>query len=178
MAFWFMRRVKGASWLGIKTESAAYVTGIIATMLMAGLWHGASWNFVAWGIFHGLLLAGYHLAGIKGNWTPHGWRAVAAWIVMQGFVLSGWALFRAPSLSWLLRVLDWPQWNNQKALLASVMTLAVLLPYALLLWLIGKAHQQRPERLVFIQAAFHALLFLVIVMFHFGQANDFIYFRF
>jgi alginate O-acetyltransferase complex protein AlgI len=178
MAFWFMRRVKDARWLGIKTESAAYVIGIIATMFLAGLWHGASWNFVAWGIFHGLLMAGYHLAGIKGNWIPRGWRAVAAWMVMQGFILGGWALFRAPSLSWLFHVLGWPQWNNQKALLASAMTLAVLLPYALLLWLIGKAHQQRPERLVFIQAAFHAVLVLIIVMFHFGQANDFIYFRF
>jgi alginate O-acetyltransferase complex protein AlgI len=178
ISFWFLRRVKGAHWLGIKTESAAYVIAITATMFIAGLWHGASWNFVAWGVFHGLLLAGYHLAGIKGNWKPRGWRAAAAWLSMQCFILVGWALFRAPSLSWLGQALQWPKWENQDAWLASVMTLAVLLPYALLLWLIGKAQRQWPERLAFLQGAFYGALILIIVVFHYGQANDFIYFRF
>src|SRR5207247_2879274 len=30
---------------------------LIATMALAGLWHGAAWNFVCWGLFHGILLA-------------------------------------------------------------------------------------------------------------------------
>lgn len=72
IAYLFLRKNSKPKFLGIKTESAAYVTGIIATMSAAGLWHGASWNFVCWGLFHGLLLAGYHLAGIKGNWSPRG----------------------------------------------------------------------------------------------------------
>ncbi len=178
ISYWFLRKVSSARLLGIKTESVAYVTGIIATMSMAGLWHGASWNFIAWGSFHGLLLAGYHLAGIKGNWKPRGWHAAAAWLTMQCFIFIGWALFRAPSLSWLFQALSRPQWDYREALLASVMILAMTLPYALLLWLIGQSHRQWPEWPAFVQAAFHGFLILILVMFHQEQANDFIYFRF
>jgi alginate O-acetyltransferase complex protein AlgI len=31
----------------------------MATMALCGLWHGANWTFVAWGAYHGLLLALY-----------------------------------------------------------------------------------------------------------------------
>ena len=34
---------------------------LLATMLLAGLWHGAGWTFVAWGAWHGVLLVGNHL---------------------------------------------------------------------------------------------------------------------
>ena len=177
ISYLFLRKISAPRFLGIKTESAAYVTGIIATMSLAGLWHGASWNFVCWGLFHGLLLAGYHLAGIKGNWSPRGWRAAWAWLVMQSLLLFGWTLFRAPGLSWLFRALREPQWDDQGALLASVMIFGLLSIYALLFWLIGFA-QKRPERSATAQAAFHAALFLIIVLFQQGHANDFIYFRF
>jgi alginate O-acetyltransferase complex protein AlgI len=40
---------------------------LVVTMFLGGLWHGASWTFVLWGLYHGALLAGYH-----------GWRALAA----------------------------------------------------------------------------------------------------
>lgn len=38
-------------------ESHAYVWGVLATMLLCGLWHGPSWTFVLWGTFHGVYLA-------------------------------------------------------------------------------------------------------------------------
>ena len=34
---------------------------LMMTMLLGGLWHGASWNFVLWGLIHGLLLIGHRL---------------------------------------------------------------------------------------------------------------------
>ncbi|HEY4270539.1 MAG TPA: MBOAT family O-acyltransferase [Candidatus Udaeobacter sp.] len=36
---------------------------MFVVMVLVGLWHGASWTFVAWGVFHGLLLVGYRLFG-------------------------------------------------------------------------------------------------------------------
>ena len=41
----------------IKAETWAYFTGILSTMLICGLWHGASWTFVIWGGIHGIYLA-------------------------------------------------------------------------------------------------------------------------
>ena len=48
-------RIDAATW--------AYVGGMIVTMLTAGLWHGASWNYVIWGAYHGVLLALARIAG-------------------------------------------------------------------------------------------------------------------
>src|SRR6185436_17696300 len=40
---------------------------LVLTMLIGGLWHGASWTFVVWGAYHGLLLAAQRAAGNR--WT-------------------------------------------------------------------------------------------------------------
>lgn len=37
------------------------VNNLIATMFIAGLWHGASWNYAIWGAYHGMLLSIYHI---------------------------------------------------------------------------------------------------------------------
>jgi len=51
-------------------------SNLLVTMLLAGLWHGASWTFVAWGGMHGLALAAEHAFGGSGRdrrwWRP--WR--------------------------------------------------------------------------------------------------------
>ncbi|HYP00549.1 MAG TPA: MBOAT family O-acyltransferase [Pyrinomonadaceae bacterium] len=43
---------------GRVTKARLYSTQVIV-MLLSGLWHGAAWTFVLWGLYHGLLLAGY-----------------------------------------------------------------------------------------------------------------------
>ncbi|MFA5976379.1 MAG: MBOAT family O-acyltransferase [Elusimicrobiota bacterium] len=76
---------------------------LLLTMIIGGIWHGANWTFIAWGVFHGLLLCGYRL-------TPGETRKGAApelslfgrfWRVflMFNFVCLGWLLFRAESMS-------------------------------------------------------------------------------
>ncbi|MCK7478763.1 MAG: hypothetical protein M0C28_16325 [Candidatus Moduliflexus flocculans] len=47
----------GSARLLLDAATWAYAGGMILTMLTAGLWHGASWNFVIWGAYHGVLLA-------------------------------------------------------------------------------------------------------------------------
>jgi D-alanyl-lipoteichoic acid acyltransferase DltB (MBOAT superfamily) len=76
---------------------------LMLTMLLGGLWHGAAWNFVAWGAYHGALL-------VAQRWLQ-GVPALAAWSEDSGWparllnmsltfylVLIGWVLFRATSL--------------------------------------------------------------------------------
>ena len=48
---------------------------LMITMLLGGLWHGASWNFVLWGGWHGALLSAEHALGVRSIPTPHRWRA-------------------------------------------------------------------------------------------------------
>ena len=68
---------------------------VVATMLLGGLWHGASWNFVAWGGLHGLALAVQHV------WNAHGLKLPKAvgWTLTLLFVTAGWVLFRSPDFT-------------------------------------------------------------------------------
>ncbi len=67
-------------------------TGMVITMFLAGLWHGASWNFALWGLMQGIALAGYTL--IDRRW-PAALPAVVGWLVTMWFWFEGVPLFRA-----------------------------------------------------------------------------------
>ena len=80
-------------------------------MLLGGLWHGAAWNFVLWGMFHGVLLIGYRSFEGHSSARSNGCFVNAAvrppWIWMirgfQGIVMFhlvcfGWLLFRAQNI--------------------------------------------------------------------------------
>ena len=65
-------------------------------MLLGGLWHGAAWNFVAWGAFHGALLAGERMRGKRGLFTALPRPAAVAGTFL--LVLISWVFFRAADL--------------------------------------------------------------------------------
>ena len=75
---------------------------VVATMLLGGLWHGASWTFVAWGGLHGAALA------INGAWSRRGLRLpwIVGWALTMLFVLVGWVLFRAADFATAAHVLQ------------------------------------------------------------------------
>lgn len=59
MSYRFSRRFDGVRWLGMRDDFWIYAAATMATMLAAGLWHGASWTFVLWGAYQGLLMTGH-----------------------------------------------------------------------------------------------------------------------
>ena len=69
---------------------------LAVVMLLGGLWHGASWTFVVWGAFHGVLLAGERALGRRGIYAalPRPFRVGLTFIL----VLFSWVLFRAASI--------------------------------------------------------------------------------
>ncbi len=74
---------------------------VVVTMLLGGLWHGASWTFVAWGGLHGMALAA------NGAWARGGRRLpwLAGWMLTTLFTLVGWVLFRAADFATAWHVL-------------------------------------------------------------------------
>jgi D-alanyl-lipoteichoic acid acyltransferase DltB (MBOAT superfamily) len=83
---------------------------ILLTMLLGGLWHGASWTFVAWGLLHGTFLVINHLwRGASEHWLLSRpllaglWR-IAAHVLTFFCVLAGWVLFRAESFDGALNI--------------------------------------------------------------------------
>ena len=62
-------------------------------MFLAGLWHGASWTFVLWGVYYGVLLIIERLTATVRSSIPK-----ALQILMTFFLVTmGWVLFRSPS---------------------------------------------------------------------------------
>lgn len=78
-----------------KGPGRTYVN-LAVTMLLGGLWHGAAWNFVAWGAYQGFWLIVERLGGKRSLWE---WAPKAVRIVLTfAVVVFGWVLFRAPDL--------------------------------------------------------------------------------
>jgi len=84
---------------------------LMATMVLGGLWHGASWSFVLWGFLHGLYLVVNHafraLCGPRWCERLAGNRAfvVLAWSLTMLSVIVAWVVFRATTLDGALRML-------------------------------------------------------------------------
>jgi alginate O-acetyltransferase complex protein AlgI len=69
---------------------------LMLTMTLGGLWHGAAWNFVAWGAYQGTGLSAEHaINGRLGRIFP-GW---LRWFVTFNLIVVGWILFRSTDLS-------------------------------------------------------------------------------
>ena len=64
--------------------------------LLCGAWHGAAWNFVLWGAYHGAWLVAERSFGIQAE--PRGLRAIFGWLRTLLAVMVGWILFRAVDL--------------------------------------------------------------------------------
>jgi len=75
---------------------------LFLTMLIGGLWHGAAWTFIAWGAWHGVLLAVERANGRR----PLYWRAPCALRVALTLLLVtlGWVMFNAPSIGDAVRM--------------------------------------------------------------------------
>lgn len=67
---------------------------VFVTMLLGGLWHGASWNFVLWGGAHGLLIAANHAVRRSGLRIP----IPVGWLLTMLLLIVTWVLFRTTEI--------------------------------------------------------------------------------
>lgn len=74
---------------------------LITTFLLGGLWHGAGWTFIIWGLLHGIALAIHRL------WQSLGFRMnkILAWFITFNFINITWIFFRAKDFESALKVL-------------------------------------------------------------------------
>ena len=85
---------------------------LMATMVLGGLWHGASWSFIVWGFLHGLYLGINHafraLCGerLQQQLAANKLFTLAAWLLTMVAVVVAWVVFRAETLPGALRMLQ------------------------------------------------------------------------
>ena len=111
--FWRRWHISLSSWLrdylyislgGNRGGSFKTYRNLILTMLLGGLWHGASWNFAIWGLLHGCFLVVHRFYGNLRRRNPS-YRPSTGLInhlisicAMQYFVLLAWIAFRVPEV--------------------------------------------------------------------------------
>ncbi|HET9590957.1 MAG TPA: MBOAT family O-acyltransferase [Anaerolineales bacterium] len=150
----------------------------IVTMFGSGLWHGAGWTFVVWGLYYGVLISLYQLLGIRGEWRPKSpavWGL--AWLTMFFLIVFGWGIFRAPSLAWLGNILfNMPFIAAQNEFIVGLITLSMAIVYSAPLLI--KFVLDRLSTDSWLHSAYYAVASVLIVVFISSSSPDFIYFQF
>jgi alginate O-acetyltransferase complex protein AlgI len=128
-------------------EARTYVN-LMLTMLLGGLWHGASWNFVLWGGLHGGALAvhKFYRSRVGERFRlPFG----LGWLMTLVFVVLCWVPFRAAhfgdTIEFLRRMLTMSGGGGSFPAVAVYVALALVVPAHFLgLWLASGVRMNRP----------------------------------
>jgi alginate O-acetyltransferase complex protein AlgI len=120
---------------GSRVAGGMWIRNVMATFLLSGLWHGASWNYVLWGLYHGVLLV---LTRTRRNDRRHTRPGMALLQIPGMFLLTmiGWLLFRETSLAGIVRDLTLSPLSStslDRQVAAYLFILALL--YSLPLWI-------------------------------------------
>jgi alginate O-acetyltransferase complex protein AlgI len=188
--FWQRWHISLSTWLrdylyislgGNRRGEARTYTNLFLTMLLGGLWHGAAWNFVLWGAWHGLGLIVHRAFAARTN-RAAGFRTALGWLLTMLFVFYGWLLFRAQSFDQILNMTrslsDWstPKWIGSYLTNLVVFVIPLL---AVEVW------QFRSRNLLvclslsrWALGALQGLLLLAIVLYWERVEVPFIYFQF
>ena len=163
-------------------ERRTYIN-LAIVMLLGGLWHGASWNFVLWGAFHGGLLALERcIGGGLFQWAPRAVRIIGTFVL----VLFSWVLFRAvtlPEAGAFLSAMLLPRAPGGGAVLLDAVLYTrenvLILALCVVLALQGRQAHDWVERLTLPRAAIILCLFaLALATMHVQAFNPFLYFQF
>ncbi|MBL8137170.1 MAG: MBOAT family protein [Acidobacteria bacterium] len=79
---------------------------LVTVFALCGLWHGANWTFVVWGLFHGFFLVVERMAGQARRSTATGAWRLAGHAYALVVVMVGWVFFRAASLTEAMQMLS------------------------------------------------------------------------
>lgn len=165
-------------------ERRTYIN-LTIVMLLGGLWHGAKWNFVAWGAYHGGLLVWERWRGktsLYSQW-PRTMRVAATFLLM----LFSWVLFRADNLTLAGRYFGamfglvdaGPESILLGAALYTPLSLLAMTVSAILVFQPAQAHEWARQPVTWARAALLIPLFIVSVATMYAQAfNPFLYFQF
>ncbi len=191
--FWRRWHITLSNWLrdylyfslpGLRSKWKLFTYGnLVITMLLGGLWHGASWNFVVWGLLHGVALA---LTRAWQQWktnpfAPFLTKPVRIFLTLH-FVCFAWVFFRAPTLEAALAVLGritslTVSFDNVSTPLAIVLGIAAVGHYVPRKWF-NRVEELFSAAPFYAQAAALVLLVIAIEYTAATGAAPFIYTKF
>ncbi len=195
--FWRRWHISLSTWLrdylyiplgGNRTGPGRTYVNLMLTMLLGGLWHGASWTFVVWGGLHGLYLAAERFltgrfagAAIAKTWLFRIWLAVVTYLLVN----LTWVFFRAEDFGTAWRMIT-SMFGFAPADAGTPLPTLWIVQVAVTIVLMVGIHwrmrdtdiesvvKKAPAWLLGVTLA--AMLFLIIITQ--GSGNAFIYFQF
>lgn len=190
--FWHRWHISLSRWLrdylyiplgGNRGGTLKTYRNLMLTMLLGGLWHGASWNFVAWGGYHGALLSVERMFRAGKAAESKGWTMLYPLQALATFALAmaGWVFFRAATFHESLYVLGQMSMGSR-----GQMPIPAWLVYLALITLVLAVLEEKREWFervavgpAWAYGAVCALLLLSVELIGFtGPAVPFVYFQF
>lgn len=200
--FWRRWHISLSSWLkdylyislgGNRKGKLRTYLNLFITMLLGGLWHGASVSFILWGMLHGVSLAVHKFVmGRFGGFKQLGqemrpWRRVLGIFVTFHLVCFGWILFRADSMKAVGEVLTQIFTNFHPEVFLQFVTgykgVFALMVIGYVFHFMPKSVENVLQGLVarsplFLQAVMLAIAIFIVVQFKSAGVQPFIYFQF
>ncbi|MDO6491469.1 MAG: MBOAT family O-acyltransferase [Cellulophaga sp.] len=156
---------------------------LLLTMLLGGLWHGSSWNFVIWGAIHGLFLSAekysFSLLNIK-NFNFLG--AIYTYII----VIFAWVFFRATDVTQSFAIIKeicsfnfyFPFLGDISTMSVSLLMLTIGFILDFLLFKNGKSVEHLGRNMSNTKLTIILTVLIMLIILFYSTSNNFIYFQF
>ncbi len=194
--FWRRWHISLSSWLrdylyvslgGNRRGTVRTYGNLLTTMLLGGLWHGANWTFIAWGLYHGLLLCVFRLVPGSdprpGGSPLHRLRWLISVVLMFQLTCIGWLLFRTDSLAAALHMAatllgEW----RLSTLAVGGLAMIAFVAGPMFLWESAFGAENRlpglRSRHWLLAAGVMTYLLVMLLLFSAEKSSEFIYFQF
>lgn len=171
---------------------------VLTTFALGGLWHGANWTFVAWGVFNGLGVIAVQVMDKAGWSLPRG----AAWAATVVFTIVAWVFFRASNLDDALHIIavmfgargagmrpaiaEWAPvfnratytWTGAGANLATLWTGAIMAGACTIAWFAPNSQTLLVRWQWSVQLALFIALLALAALLNLNRVTEFLYFNF
>jgi alginate O-acetyltransferase complex protein AlgI len=204
--FWARWHISLSTWFrdyvyvplgGNRVSMPRHYVNLLITFAISGLWHGANWTFVVWGVYNGVLLIVEQLTAplfARAKILRWMWRVTAV-----SAVVLGWVFFRATSMEQATSILGriFSPWHLDKAVLqhtvlqfvgdntslaVGAVTLMLIAAMFVVEWWMEFGGWSKsianPKGPLMLKGAITVLLFQLIMLFGVLQSSSFIYFQF
>lgn len=160
---------------------------LTATMLLGGLWHGAAWNFIFWGLFHGVILSIHRMISYAGKKGQNDESTFFSCLKIIGFfmvTLYGWLIFRSPTVDKILEyssvlIFDFGNLHLTAALPRAAAIFGMPIFIFIEIYEYAKKGRSFYTQLpVYIWTAIYASFVFCIAMGMTNETSQFIYFQF
>ncbi len=114
---------------GSRCPTYKIIRNTIIVFFLSGLWHGANWTFIIWGLYNAILFIPFIMRGKKSNKTQSQFKKIINVITTFIFVMIGWVIFRAESIDFACNYIErmFSEWEFPSMLKAKTAMLYVLI---------------------------------------------------